>query len=74
MVIGRDPGPGGAVLNDPSVSRRHAFVRKLPQGYVLYELASANGTVIDGAKLSGQTLRHGDIIQVGGTTLQFGEA
>ena len=74
VVIGRDPGPGGAVLNDPSVSRRHAFVRKLRQGYVLYELGSANGTVVDGAKLKGQTLRNGDTIEVGNTVLQFGHA
>ena len=74
VVIGRDPGPGGAVLNDPSVSRRHAFVRRSRQGYVLYELGSANGTVVDGARLTGQPLRNGDTIEIGGTTLQFGEA
>jgi pSer/pThr/pTyr-binding forkhead associated (FHA) protein len=74
LVIGREPGSGGAVLSDPSVSRRHAVVRKSQDGYVIYDLGSSNGTIVDGVKLSGRPLRNGDSIELGASVLQFGQA
>lgn len=74
LVIGREPGQGGADLSDPSISRRHAMIRKTQDGYVIYDLGSANGSFVDGVKLAGRTLRDGDTIELGSTILKFGQA
>lgn len=71
LVIGREPGPGGAALSDSAISRRHALVRRTPDGYTVYDLGSANGTTVDGVALSGRTLQSGDVVSLGSTELQF---
>src|SRR5438132_6417918 len=59
------------VLDDTSVSRRHAEIRSSDQGWQLRDLASTNGTFLDGIRLgSGERLlREHDIIQCGKVTL-----
>lgn len=53
-------------LNHPSVSRRHAEVRRTSQGEVVRDLGSANGTYINGARLNREhLLKTGDIVQIG---------
>jgi phosphoserine phosphatase RsbU/P len=54
-------------LNDPTVSRRHAQIRRNGQGYELRDQDSANGTFYRGQRLS-QTILVGD-----GDEIQFGE-
>ncbi len=66
LVIGR----GGAVeilIEDESVSRRHAEVTKSGDGYVVRDLGSANGTLLNGEPLTGEkvALQPGDVLQVG---------
>ena len=72
LVVGREPGPMGAAIDDPAVSRRHLLVRNTPEGFLVYDLGSANGTTVDDTDLLGQPLSEGDIIQMGATVLQFG--
>lgn len=72
LVVGRERGPAGAAIDDPAVSRRHMLVRNTPEGFLVYDLGSANGTTVDGTNLLGQPLSEGDIIQMGSTVLQFG--
>jgi hypothetical protein len=54
---------------DPSVSRRHAHFLRLPEGRVaIVDLASANGTAVNGAGLvAGQRreLADGDVVTMG---------
>src|SRR5437879_5032795 len=59
------------VLDDSSVSRRHAEVRATDHGWRLCDLKSTNGTFLNGAKLgSGEwPLRPHDIIRCGNVTL-----
>jgi two-component system cell cycle response regulator len=56
-------------LNDDGVSRRHARARVGPEGVMLYDLKSANGTVVNGEKIDEWTLSDGDKIQLGSTTI-----
>ena len=65
VVIGRRPGEGGFALNDRSVSQRHALVQPTTQGCVLYDLASNNGTFLDGVPVRGRPLYDGDILKMG---------
>jgi hypothetical protein len=61
------------VLADPNVSRRHAELRPNGDGgWVVADLASTNGSQVNGIPISApQALRSGDEITVGGTHLRF---
>ncbi len=55
-------------LDHPSVSRRHAEI----SGDVLRDLGSANGTYVNGSRISGtHTLRAGDTVQIGTFRLEY---
>ena len=71
LVIGRDPGAGGATLNDPAVSGRHALIRRDGEAYVVYDLGSQNGTSVDGSPMPSKELTGGESIVVGETEIQF---
>lgn len=70
VVIGRSPG-ADIVIGDDFVSGRHARVS--PQGAqaVLEDLGSTNGTVLNGQRVATpQTLRPGDVIEIGAVRLK----
>lgn len=70
-AVGRDPG-SGVVLDDESVSRKHAAIFILPSGQVvLRDLGSANGTTVKGRRLGEIELRAGDEIRVGDAVLHL---
>lgn len=55
------------VLDDSSVSRRHAEVRLGEEGWYVRDLESTNGTYVNGVRIgpSEQLLKHRDIVQFG---------
>jgi GAF domain-containing protein len=62
-------------LRDPHVSRTHARVDAVEGLYVLTDAGSANGTSLNGHRISKETsllLRDGDVIGVGETRIRFG--
>jgi len=58
-------------LPDPGVSRRHAEVVRRDGQYVVVDLGSTNGTMVNEAVISERTLRPGDRITVGRSVLEF---
>jgi len=61
-------------LADPKVSRHHARVHKEGTTYVLEDLGSANGTLVNGVPLTEpHTLQHGERITVGDVELTYEE-
>jgi hypothetical protein len=70
ITIGRQ-SDCSIVVVDPNVSRRHAELRPTPDGVLAVDLGSTNGTLVNGARISSQILRHGDQIVCGGTVLSF---
>ncbi|PDW02669.1 FHA domain-containing protein [Candidatus Viridilinea mediisalina] len=59
---------------DAGVSRRHAIITPHNAGYVLEDLASANGTFVNGRRLKPQkpvAINHGDEIKFGTLILRF---
>jgi hypothetical protein len=70
VVIGRSSGCD-IVLDDPNVSRRHAEVRRLGEGFSLVDLGSTNGTEVNGQRVGETSLMNGDVIGVGTTRLTF---
>lgn len=70
VTIGRDAH--GLLLHDPRISRRHAVVEAIEGGHVLHDLGSTNGTLLNGAPVTGtHPLGDGDKIYVGQTVIKF---
>jgi pSer/pThr/pTyr-binding forkhead associated (FHA) protein len=70
LVIGRDKGCDVA-LNDTQASRQHCEIKKLPGGFLVNDLNSKNGTLINGKKVGSWTLKDDDVLTVGGTVLVY---
>jgi phosphoserine phosphatase RsbU/P len=70
-VIGRHP-ECSLQINSNMVSRKHARVLKTPDGYVVEDMGSGNGTYVNGKKIEGPTaLNHEDRIKLGPVLLRF---
>ena len=54
------------VVEDPSVSRHHADLIQIPQGWTLRDLGSSNGTTVNGVRIQGEVLLRGDEVLVFG--------
>lgn len=59
------------VLEEGRVSRRHAQIRFMHNSFCLYDLASANGTQVNGQAVDQVILRDGDTISLGGFDMTF---
>ncbi len=59
------------VIKDMAVSRHHAVIDKTTGGYLVRDLHSTNGTMVNGRRVEERLLEDGDIILVGGTKLLF---
>jgi pSer/pThr/pTyr-binding forkhead associated (FHA) protein len=59
------------VLPDPGVSRFHAEIERLPEGYVLRDLGSTNGTLVGGRRVRERLLEEGDILRCGDVEMGF---
>lgn len=71
-IIGRDKDRAGVYLPHAQVSRLHAQVTKGRQGYVITDLNSANGTFVNGVRVTAPTtLERGDKIVIGPYSLYF---
>ncbi|PSK62901.1 FHA domain-containing protein FhaB [Micromonospora sp. MH33] len=71
QLVGRAPS-ADIVLADPHLSRRHATVQATPDGVVLTDLGSTNGTWLNDQRIAGSVpLADGDVIRLGRTDLRF---
>ena len=71
LLIGRIE-PAGLVISDSEVSRRHARLLFREGKYFLEDLGSANGTILNGQRISGECpLTDGDEILVGTKVVLF---
>lgn len=59
------------LINDSSVSRRQASIERKDGRFLLRDLKSANGTMVNGRFIGVHILIHGDKIRIGRTVLQF---
>jgi DNA-binding NtrC family response regulator len=58
-------------VDDPHVSRRHAEVRRSPDGVILRDLGSKNGTFVEGIRVKEVLLPPGANITIGATPIRF---
>ena len=65
VVIGREAGLVNLLLPERQVSRKHAKIERTPNGFMLTDLDSKNGTFLNGRQVrEPQVLQDGDEIQV----------
>jgi pSer/pThr/pTyr-binding forkhead associated (FHA) protein len=70
-VVGRDAASGIRLEHDEFVSARHARLEPRPEGAMVDDLGSTNGTFVNGSKLTrAQLAKAGDVIRIGATELQ----
>jgi two-component system, NtrC family, response regulator AtoC len=68
LVFGRGAG-AGVVIEHEAVSRRHTAIRRRGEAILVEDLASRNGTTINGAPITGvRRAAAGDVIGVGPVT------
>jgi pSer/pThr/pTyr-binding forkhead associated (FHA) protein len=73
MILGRSPSAHVQVM-DPQVSREHAVIEHTENGdTALRDLDSANGTYVEGKRISEMTIKSGDSFRIGTSEFLFGE-
>jgi pSer/pThr/pTyr-binding forkhead associated (FHA) protein len=71
IIIGRDASVSDFVVDDPGASRSHACLEFETDGFCIEDLESTNGTLVNEKLATRVSLKHGDKITIGKTTLQF---
>jgi pSer/pThr/pTyr-binding forkhead associated (FHA) protein len=69
-TLGRNPD-SDAFLDDVTVSRRHAEIRRQPDGFYLHDLGSLNGSYVNRERVEVTKLASGDEVQIGMFKLVF---
>jgi pSer/pThr/pTyr-binding forkhead associated (FHA) protein len=70
VAVGRHPD-SHIFLNDITVSRRHAEVRRQGRGYTVVDIGSLNGTYVNRERVDQAELASGDELQIGKFRLLF---
>lgn len=79
LRLGSDPVIAGrerdaqVVINDAKASRNHCEIRLWDGEYVIKDLRSRNGTLVNGQPVTVAVLQPGDKIQIGDATIFFEE-
>jgi len=60
-------------LDNPQVSRVHAQLRAIGGTFHIFDLDSTCGTLVNGEEVHQAALRTGDVIDIGGVTLVYGQ-
>jgi hypothetical protein len=72
VTIGRADTNHIAIPNDPELSRMHAVLEPVGRGWCVRDLASSNGTFVNGERVwTDRPLRHADEVRLGRTRLVF---
>ena len=59
------------VLADSTVSAEHARMSRIGHDWVVHDLGSTNGTLLNGSRVNGQRkLAHGDVLALGGVQFE----
>ena len=69
-LIGRQKG-NQIHISDPSISNVHARIFKGPEGYVLEDLNSRNGTFVNGARIDRKLLHENDSVRLGNSNFTY---
>jgi pSer/pThr/pTyr-binding forkhead associated (FHA) protein len=72
FIIGRDRSCHIQITDDTSVSRKHASVTRKGVSFMIEDLGSSNGVLVNGARIAAaHELRVGDKVEIGKTVYVF---
>ena len=74
FVLGRSARDAHFALRDGNVSRQHAIVERAPGGWVVVDMASTNGILVNGVRVTRAPLRAGDQLEIGPFTISVERA
>ena len=69
-VLGRGSGCD-IVIDDPGISRKHLEIDITPNGVIVRDLGSTNGTYVEGHQVPAATLLDGNTITIGRTRILY---
>lgn len=70
VSLGMAPG-NDIIIKDPTISRRHCEIELTDEGYAIRDLASTNGTYVQGVRIQSAYLGAGTEFQIGSSRLVF---
>jgi hypothetical protein len=65
FVLGRSARDAHFAIRDPNVSRQHAMIERMPGGFIIVDMASTNGVIVNGVRVTRSPLREGDVLEIG---------
>jgi two-component system, cell cycle response regulator len=68
ILIGRG-SDAGLVIDDAHISRHHARLTRVPEGFTIEDLGSKNGVFVNGVRVKRQVMRDGDRVQLASASL-----
>lgn len=72
VTLGRSSSNTIPITSDPSISRTHAVIERLPTGWSVRDVGSSNGTFVNGKRVwNERPLRAEDDIRIGETRVIF---
>ncbi len=66
--------PATVIIDSPAVSKKHAMLIGKPEGLLLRDLGSTNGTFVNGIRIQERLCAEGDLIQFAKVTFRVGRA
>jgi DNA-binding NtrC family response regulator len=70
-ILGREPPEGGIRLPETAVSRIHARIARVDGVWIVTDLDSRNGVLLDGRPVKEAPLRRNDQLRIGDSLLKF---
>jgi hypothetical protein len=70
ISVGRSP-TNDLPMADPSVSGEHCRIKSEDGAFVVYDVQSTNGTLVNGQQVQRHALRPGDVITLGAVNIKF---
>lgn len=70
ITVGREAG-NDILIDDPEASRMHARIVSVGDDEIVEDLASSNGTRVNGRPVVRQILQHRDVIEIGSHQLRY---
>lgn len=73
IKIGRHPTKNELVLPTKQVSAIHALLKRIGSEYLLIDLNSTNGTIVNNQRITEISLKDGDLFSIGTFTIQLND-
>ncbi|HGY92658.1 MAG TPA: FHA domain-containing protein [Planctomycetes bacterium] len=71
LIVGREGEVDLLLSGDDKISRRHVRILRGKESWIVEDLGSANGTLVNAERVKKKRIERGDVLTLGDTTLTF---